>query len=938
MKDNAAATPLEALIVAQRLLHGSNPDQIDADIERALALIATASEADRACIFMIKDTVFLANTHEWTGHGISPVRPEAKDTHYDEGDAFWQAFERDGIYRLADTRALPPESDLRALLTRQGIKSLIAAPIRSDRHRIAGFVTLDYCKIPRNFTREEEIVLNGLATSLGAAFELTRLRRKSYGLESALADARSTVSAMVTTAPELLVEFDSEGRIVGFHQSQPMIIALAPDEVMGQALEAVLPPHAARICRHAMAQVDERGLSDSFGYSLQIGDERKRYRGHATARRYDARLSQRGYLLVVRDVTESNKLDKQVRQLGRLAELSSNIIMLMDSECRVTWINPACAERTGKSAKAAIGQNPLDVLGLSDSAPDIAQQISAALESGDVVDREVRVVGDNGLPYWLKLKMQPLRDADGQIESYTALGNDITVQKLATARALREKSKLLDASTDGIAIGDTAGRLRYLNPTLRSLLNVPHDMQAEDLRWSELCGDGCKAQMEAVAEELEVKGSWRGEIPFPDAKAPKQYFDLSITLQDDGSVLTLVRDITERKASEKEHALLREQLQIAQSRKLVAQLASAVAHDLVNLLSVIGMTAESIKIGTEPATRLGLQTIEEATQDALTLVSAMNKLGLRRSQRVSLELCHLIGQATDLLKPSLDAQIQLSLDLPGQPVEVTGDRTELMQVLINLLVNARDAIGPGQAHAGEIGLRLYAPQPSPQGGQPDIGEFRADCAYVCIEIRDNGAGMEQSVKDRIFEPHFTTKGEEGSGLGLSIVADIIRANAAALSFTAEAGTGSCVRIYWPVPDSSEQIRAGPLHGLRVLLLEEERACMSELMQALSDSGAAVTCCCAIEDAVAAVRAEADEWDVFVAEAMRDSFEALQPCEHLQEIQARLPICMMPDEDNLKNIKKTVHPSLPKGVTVISDRAQLLDHLKSIHRHRPSAKD
>lgn len=925
--------PLEALAFAQRLLQRTNPEALDATVHQALDLVGSASNADRACIFMIEDTVFVKNTHEWAMPGIAGVRPEAKETHYDEGDIFWRAFKRHGIFCLPEIDALPPDSDFRALLVLQGVKSQIAAPIYSDANRTAGFIVLDFCKTYRQFSAEDEAILHSFAASLSAAFENTRLLREKLRLEGKLAGARAHIAAMLTTLPELLIETDADGYVVGFHQSQPMTLAISPEEVIGQPPEGVLPPHAARVCRKAMAQVDEKGWSERLGYSLQIGESKKRYSLHATSRGSGGKQTLQGYLFIIRDVTESHRQDTQVRQLGRLSQLSSNLIMLTDAERKLIWMNPACADRTGVSVEEAIGQCPLELLRLPEVSCEIAERMNAALDRGEVIEEEVRVYCHNGLPYWLKLNIQCLRNEDGQIESYTVLGNDITVQKMAEARALRQSSKLLDASSEGIAISSADGRLNYINPTLRALLDVPFDMPAEDMRWTELCGDGCKAQLEAIAQALEEKGHWQGEIPFPDAKMPKYHFDASIALQDDGSVLTIVRDVSTRKAAEREMALLREQLQIAQSRKLVAQLASAVAHDLVNLLSVIGMTADSIKAGTEPSTRVGLRTIEEATRDALSLVSAMSRLGARTPYRTRLDLCRSIGQAADLVRPSLSSDIRLSLNLPDGDVSVIGDRTELMQVLINLLVNARDAIGAESERDGEILLRLRGPEPPSQGLRADIGEFQSQRAYYCIEVEDDGIGIDPEVKDRIFEPHFSTKGEQGSGLGLSIVADIVAANGAALRVVNKSEGGCCVSVYWPT--QGEQTQCNKLSGLRVLLVELDAANLSGLSQTLSGSNAEVTFCSKLDEAHEVVCSEKDEWDAVVV----DWASAHLPQAHLmQRINASLPTFVICSKDILHKVKDSVHSCPGNGVKITCSMPELMGHLEAIHPCRSDPKD
>jgi PAS domain S-box-containing protein len=901
-----SGTPFHAAVAeAQTLLQRSPVTRLDDTIQTMLQIIGQAFPAERSYVFMLRDQVFVSNTHEWCADGTVPVQADLQKLNYSTGELFWSAFRTQGFLHLTDTSALPRNSELRAIMTEQGVKSLIAVPFFLDGD-LAGFLGLDLCRRKRNFTLQETHALQGLAATLGLALKLRDTEQARLRLEADLRAANERVAAVIDAAPELLVETDRTGLIVAFHQSAPLTFALSPVEVIGRPPEAFLPGHLAALCRKAMAQVDQRGWSETFDYPLEIDGVTKRFSLHATARRHARTGAYKGHMFVIRDITESYRQTQLNRTLSRVAELSTNLIMLTDAQRRITWINPAAAARTGLSLSEAQGLRPSQILRFAESDPALVQSLCRQLENGSEVNEEVQALSKAGMPYWINLNVRRLQDAAGRAQAFMVVASDVTAQKLAETRALHDHTTAMDALSEGIAIIQPDGQISYINPVLRRYLKLPETRQSEPLFWHEIIPDLFNRELVALLPQLYASGVWRGEVSLPDASLGERHFDISLSLQADGGALLLSRDITERKTAERDQALLREQLQIAQSRQLVAQLASGLAHDVANVLAVITHATGMLHPAHTPQKATALSRIEAATAQAQALVSNLSRLGRRSTDTGRLDLRPLLEQAAELVRPSLAKGARMDLDLPQEAVEIHGDRTGVMQVFLNLILNARDALPAQAGTPGRISLRLTRVETGPGPEATDIGQLRAHTSYAVFEISDTGEGMTDAHKAAIFATYFSTKGAQGVGLGLSIVADILTAMAGAIRVSSQPGRGTTLRVYWPTeaiqpislpaPEGAEK----PLAGRTILLVDDDDAVLQRFSRVLVRAGAEVASTTDPRDALAAIRAAPGDWDIVITDHDMAPMTGPELARRVHRIDVNLPIILATGAAALQN--------------------------------------
>jgi PAS domain S-box-containing protein len=268
---------------------------------------------------------------------------------------------------------------------------------------------------------------------------------------------------------------------------------------------------------------------------------------------------------------------------------------------------------------------------------------------------------------------------------------------------------------------------------------------------------------------------------------------------EDGSIVRLMGysiDTTEREKAEADSRLLEKRLEDAKKMQAVAVLAGGVAHDFNNLLTIIGGHAAMINAGPDKSDSVSKSSVEilKAQERAAGLTRQLLTLGRRQpSKPVLIDLRQVVRGIEEMLQRLVGDQIKFSMELAPAECMVLADPGQMEQVLINLVVNARDAMPSGGSLEVACGPVALDSAETIGGSSIEAG------GYVVLSVQDSGIGLDESTRARIFELFFTTKGlEKGTGLGLSTIHAVVEEHAGRIIVESEVGAGSCFSIFLPV--------------------------------------------------------------------------------------------------------------------------------------------
>ncbi len=399
---------------------------------------------------------------------------------------------------------------------------------------------------------------------------------------------------------------------------------------------------------------------------------------------------------------------------------------------------------------------------------------------------------------------------------------------------------LLEATTDGVAIAAADHRLLYVNRAGRTMLGLGERSALTGLSLADLYPPELRERFRTEVVPVALnKGAWSGEIDLQGRTGQRWTVSQVVLAHRDagGTVefLSMVsRDLGER-------LRLEAQLRQAQKMEAVGRLAGGIAHDFNNLLCIITGYSEMAltQLAADATLHSFLSEINKAGNRAATLTRQL--LAFSRKQLLApkvLDLNGVIRDAGTMLRRMIGEDVELATTLAAELPPVKADPNQLEQVLMNLAVNARDAMPQG----GRLELRTATVRLT-DADTHDQPEVRPG-AYVVLEVRDSGLGMSEEVKARIFEPFFTTKGVgKGTGLGLAMVYGIVKQSGGHIDVESAPGRGTTFRILLPSAGGPADESAAPIIPAdvpagteTVLLVEDEDGVRALVREVLARSG------------------------------------------------------------------------------------------------------
>ncbi|HEX6643546.1 MAG TPA: ATP-binding protein [Gemmatimonadales bacterium] len=434
---------------------------------------------------------------------------------------------------------------------------------------------------------------------------------------------------------------------------------------------------------------------------------------------------------------------------------------------------------------------------------------------------------------------------------------------------------LLDEASDGVFLVDEAGAVLDVNAkgcemlgyARAELLATPDAMQRVPQGEADGTGPGRPGSGETLLEATRLRRRDGTLLPV----------EISSRLREDGLILSMVRDVSERRA-------LEDQLRQAQKMEAVGQLTGGIAHDLNNVLATVIANADLARQAVPPSLQGVHADLIEVRRAANRGAEMIRKLlGFSRQSPLQVEPIDLAAEVDDVLETLrrlLPSNIAVERRGDDRGVGVHADRVAVEQILINLATNARDAMPGG----GSLAVAVTATTPP--------GVAAPEGRHGWLIVRDTGTGMSEEVRARVFDPFFTTKPpSEGSGLGLPMVYGLVRQQNGAIEIASELGIGTTVTIRLPgAARAARQSHATPAHGVlpggteTLLVVEDEPALRTAAVRILERLGYTVHDCADGEEALERLRSGITV-DLVISDIMmprrngRELYEALRADGH-----------------------------------------------------------
>jgi PAS domain S-box-containing protein len=693
--------------------------------------------------------------------------------------------------------------------------------------------------------------------------------------------------ALFEQAVDMIAVLDREGRLVEVNPALLGRLGYSEQELVGRPVALILAPGEQDVAAARLARKFDGAELASLYEVVLLSKDGCRVPSDVSSQVIVRDELPVGVLVIARDVSERVAALAALEESERRAQGAFDGVAIgmafTDPAGTLLRVNAAYAEMLGYSLSELTGVPVRELLHPDDRAVFAAdvEKLRGRLGPRRVVaDR--RYLRKDGETIFVHVSVSAVRAADGSTQFLAAQVEDVT--ELRRVQAALEESQALhrvvvENSHDVLAVLDLDGTIRLVSPSIekslgfsekeivgRNFIELLHPADRQAAQGSFEAASGGVSSLERV--RVIAKGGgvqlWEGTV--------------ALGLGKDGEATFLVanaRDVTSR-------VQLEDQLLHAQKMESVGRLAGGVAHDFNNLLTAIYGYAELglRKLGGGDGSEEIGEVLASAERAAhlTTQLLAFSRRQVMKTE--TFDLCDVVANIVKLLRRLIGEHIELTTVWPDEPTLIHADRAQIEQVIVNLAVNARDAM--------------------PDGGCLSIEVARAaDERQALLIVRDNGTGMDATTAAQIFEPFFTTKGlGEGTGLGLSMVHGIISQSDGQIAVESEPGQGTTFTITLPLADSvgalPESVATAPASGgaETILLVEDDPSVRAVVTSMLDQRGYRPVPAGSGEEALALAHATPGTVDLLITDLVMGGLNGRETAEAVREHQPQAKVLYM----------------------------------------------
>lgn len=704
------------------------------------------------------------------------------------------------------------------------------------------------------------------------------------------------MAATVESSRDAIYTVDTNRRIISWNHGAETIYGYSAEEVTGKLIDLLAPRDRA----DEPAEIIARVLSGAKLDQLETVRQKKDGSIFDVSLTISPVFNLEGQITsiayICQDITDRKRAERRIAQLAAIVESSKDAIYMVDTNKIVINWNYGAELVYGFSSEEAVGKS-IDFIVPPDRAGEPAQ-IMARVMNGSRVDQfETIRQKKDGSRIDVSLTISPVYNAERKIISIAIIAQDITERK-RSEQQIAHLATIVESSSDAVFSTTIDGTILNWNPGAE----IIYGYSAEEIvgkSISILLAQDRKGHIPGVLQRLdsgERSPNMESTHITKDGRKIHISYTVSPIKDKTGKAVAIAvinRDISDLVA-------LEAQFRQAQKMEAIGRLAGGVAHDFNNLLTpILGFSEIGLQeLESSSPMRLYFEEISKAAEGARNVTRQL----LSFSQKQLLETVvfnanDLISEMSTLIRRLVGEDIQVAVNLNKNPWMIKADKTEIQQVLMNLVVNSRDAMPEG----GKITIETsnFIANASYAAKHPEVGEGE----YFSIEVRDTGTGMSKEVKQHLFEPFFTTKEKgKGTGLGLATSYAIIDQSRGNIIVDSEIGAGTSIKILLPrTADSVAQTKPAVESPIseklskgyeRILLVEDNDAVRQVTNQMLTKLGYAATQASNGAEGLEIAKTDPSQFPLVLTDVVMPNMSGKQMADELLKIYPKTKVVFM----------------------------------------------